>query len=186
MMSPRVFLFAVIAVVVCQSLAIAGMLVTHNNRLNAGREVVIRSAFVDPRSLFRGHYVIINLQPGDLTKSKIEADGPFKYRETVFVELVKTDGIYWEARRLSHKLPEGTDHPVIKGVVLSDPKDASRPYRLQFPFNRYFADRSRARALEKIQRDQRLGVVLALDKHGNGLIKGLMVEGQLVYDERVF
>ena len=43
-----------------------------------------------------------------------------------------------------------------------------------------------AQALEKIQRDQKLGVVLSLDEAGNGLIKGLMVEGKLVYDERVF
>jgi uncharacterized membrane-anchored protein len=185
-MSTRGFLIAVIAVVVCQSLAIAGMLVSHNNRLNAGREVVIRSAFVDPRSLFRGHYVIINLQPGDLTKSKIEADGPFKYRDTVYVELTKTDDVYWEAKRLTHTLPEAGDNPVIKGVMLTDPKDVTRAYRIQFPFNRYFAERSRAKGLEKIQRDQKLGVILSLGKDGTGLIKGLMVDGQLIYDERVF
>jgi uncharacterized membrane-anchored protein len=186
MMSKKAFLIAVIVVALCQSFAIGGMLATHDVRLTSGKQVVIRSAFIDPRSLFRGHYVIINLQPGDLTKSKVESDGAFKHRETVFVELVKSDTVYWEAKRLWHKVPKGTANPVIKGIVITDPSDVTQPYRIEFPFNRYFAARNRAKALEKIQADQKLGVVLSLDKDGTGLIKGLMVDGQLVYDETVF
>lgn len=186
MIGMRTYIIAVAAVATCQSLAIAGMLVTHNQRLTSGREVVIRSAFVDPRSLFRGHYVIINLRPGDLTKSAIEAEGPFQPKETVYVELVQQEGIYWVAKKLWRSVPKEKTNPVIKGTMMWDPKKASQPYRIRFPFDRYFAPRSRAKALEKIQADQKLGVVLSLQNDGTGLIKGLMVDGQIVYDESVF
>lgn len=185
-MSKKAFLIAAVLVAACQTIAIAGMLASHHARLTVGREVVLLSAFIDPRSLFRGHYVILNLQPGDLTKSRIEADGDFKYRDPVFVELVRSEGVYWQAARLWHAVPKRTTNPVIKGTMLTDPKDASRPYRIEFPFKRYFAPRSRAKALEKIQADQKLGVVLSLDDEGGGVIKGLMVDGQLVYDETIF
>ena len=186
MMSKRTFLIAAVAVALCQSLVIFGMLAVYHSRLNSGREVVIRSAFVDPRSLFRGHYVIINLQLGDLAKSRTETDGAFKFRDTVYVELVKTDTVYWEAKRLWHKVPEASPNPIIKGVMMSTSRDSERSYRIVFPFNRYFAARNRAKALERIQADQELGVVISLSEDGSGVIKGLMVDGQLVYDERVF
>ncbi len=186
MMGMRTYAIAAVIVAICQSLAIAGMLATHNQMLTTGKEVVIQSAFVDPRSLFRGHYVIINLRPGDLTKSAIESDGPFKPRETVFVELVRQEGIYWVAKKLWRSVPKATTNPVIKGTMMWDPKTDSQPYRIRFPFDRYFAPRTRAKALEKIQAGQKLGVVLSLQDDGTGLIKGLMVDGQLVYDESVF
>lgn len=185
-MSKRAFLIAAILVAACQSIAIAGMIANHHARLTAGKEVVLLSAFIDPRSLFRGHYVILNLQPGDLTKNKIEADVDFKFRDPVFVELVKSDDVYWQAKRLWRTAPKASNNPVIKGTMLTDPKDASRPYRIEFPFKRYFAPRSRAKALEKIQADQKLGVVLSLDDEGGGVIKGLLVDGKLVYDETIF
>ena len=55
--------------------------------------------------------------------------------------------------------------------------------RLSLPFDRYFAPKKRAQELEKFRRESRLGVVIALNDDGNGVIKGIMVDGDVIYDE---
>ena len=58
--------------------------------------------------------------------------------------------------------------------------------RISFPFDRYFAPKKRAKELEKFRRDQKLGVVLSLNKEGVGLIKGITVEGKVIYNEPLY
>ena len=40
-----------------------------------------------------------------------------------------------------------------------------------------------AQELDRLRRDQKLGVILALDGKGGAVIKGLTVDGERVYDE---
>lgn len=57
---------------------------------------------------------------------------------------------------------------------------------LSFPIDRYFAPKDRALELEGINRNGRMGVILALDDSGYGAIKGLMIDGQRIYEEPLY
>ena len=73
--------------------------------------------------------------------------------------------------------------PVIRGKY---EYDAGDQIILSFPFDRYFAPKERALELEALDRADRMGVILALDGSGNGVIKGLMIDGARVYEEPLY
>ena len=54
---------------------------------------------------------------------------------------------------------------------------------IRFPIDRFFAEKNRAKDLEKVRRDRNLGVVVALGPNGEAAIKGISVEGELIYNE---
>lgn len=185
-MNRRTFLFGAVGVAVMQSAAVGAMIFNRAQRIANGREVVIESALVDPRDLFRGHFVTLNLTVGTLEQDKIEVDSEFKYNSEVYVELEKGDGVFWIAKKLWHAIPPGSTSAFIKGEVTSVPNTNRKRYRIRFPFDRYFAPRKRAKELEKFRQDQNLGVVLSLDEAGIGYIKGISIQGETIYDEPIF
>jgi uncharacterized membrane-anchored protein len=182
-MTGRAFLLASVVVALAQTIAIGALIQNRAHHLSTGREVVLETGFIDPRDLFRGHYVTLNLLVGDL-EAETAVDAPFTAQEPVFVQLAadETSG-YWRASKLFHQPPRQGDAPFIRGRVTAAPAGPDGNFRISFPFDRYFAARDRAVELEQLRRDQRLGVVLALDADGGGYIKGLMVDGEIIYDE---
>lgn len=58
---PRIWLGA-LAVAVLQTGALAAMILDRAHHVASGREIVLPVVPVDPRSLFRGDYVILNYE----------------------------------------------------------------------------------------------------------------------------
>ncbi len=186
MMGRKNFLVAAVLVLLLQSAAVGAMIYKRATQLTSGREVVLESGFVDPRDLFRGHYVTLNLVVGDLHRDKIPIDKKFSYKDPVYVQLKKGEDLFWIAQKLWHALPENSDAAFIKGNITSVPRKSTQSYRISFPYDRYFAPKKRAKELEKFRRDRKLGVVLALGKDGSGAIKGITVDGKMIYDEPLY
>lgn len=180
------FLIAVILTAGLQTGAIAGMMYKYALHINSGREVVVQSGFLDPRDLFRGHYVTLNLAVGNLRSGTVKVDSKFTYREDVFVELKKGDDGFWFAQKLWHEIPTGHNSAFLKGKMRSIPIIKSGSYRITFPQDRYFAPKKRAKELENLRRDRKLGVILAIASDGAGYIKGITVDGKKIYDEPVW
>ncbi|MBL4891936.1 MAG: GDYXXLXY domain-containing protein [Rhizobiaceae bacterium] len=180
------FLIAVILTAILQTGAIAGMMYKYALQINSGREVIVQSGFLDPRDLFRGHYVILNLAVGDLRSGTVKTDSRFTYREDVFVELKKGDDGFWFALKLWHEIPTSHDSAFLKGQIRSIPLLRTGRYRITFPQDRYFAPKKRAKELEKLRRDRKLGVILAVTSDGSGFIKGITIDGKKIYDEPVW
>ncbi len=184
-MNKRWFLIGALVVALGQSGAIGSMIYGHASHLANGKEVILESGFIDPRDLFRGHYVRLNLTVGELGKDKVKRDRDFKRNEVVYVELAKSDDIFWKAVKLWHEIPQGSDKAFIKAKMVHSFRTGGGT-RIDFPFDRYFAPKIRAKELEKFRRDQKLGVVLSLNENGEGLIKGITVEGKVIYNEPLY
>ncbi len=180
------FFAGAILVMALQTAAIGAMIYKRAMQLQTGAEVVLESGFVDPRDLFRGHYVTLRLRVGDLKFGEIETDRKFSRRDFVFVELKKGDGQFWVANKLWHEIPAGTDKLFIRGAITRVPDKAGQSYRIGFAYDRYFAPKKRAKELEKFRRDQKLGVILSLGKNGLGVIKGITVDGEIIYNEPLY
>lgn len=185
-MTARRFFLAAVIVGLLQTAAVGAMIYDRARHIETGWEVVIESGFVDPRDLFRGHYVTLNPVVGDLRASYVGTDGDFEREDTVYVELEKGEGPYWTARKLWHAIPDGKDAPFLAGRILAAPVVPDGSFSIRFPIDRYFAERERARDLEKLRADSKLGIVLALDADGKGYVKGLMVDGESIYDEPLY
>lgn len=182
-MKPRTYLLAALAVVLLQSGVLVTMIGNRVHVLRNGKEIVMESRAVDPRDLFRGHYVRLNLRAGDLHTSAVEIDRPFDFGETVYAELEKGEGVYWTTRKMWHEIPAESDAVFLEGIVTSQRKITTHRYSIAFQQNRYFVPKARALELEKLNRNAGIGVVLAVGRGGEAYIAGIMIDGEVVYDE---
>lgn len=185
-MSLKFYIAAAVIVALVQSAALASMIYDRAQRIMTGREVVLESRMRDPRDLFRGHFVTLNLDVGELPKDGTPVDRAFTRNETVFVELEKGDGPFWRARKLWHQIPAEAEGVFLKGRMQFVPLRGTSLYRLSFPFDRYFAPKERALEIEKNRSDGKLGVILAVGDDGTGYIKGLSVDAVRIYDEPLY
>lgn len=179
---------AVIAALI-QTGLLAKIIYDRGQHLQHGKEVLLQTGMVDPRDLFRGHYVRLNLSIGRILGKDVNTIGELKYGKSVFVLLKKGDAEFWIPDAIYADLPEASDNPVLKGKLTyirnsKDPEKAT--YQISFPFDRYFAPKKRAKELEKIRNDRQLGIIVALNDKGEGLIKGISVEGKSIYNEPIY
>lgn len=183
--SPRAFIVGALIAATLQTGILVKILYDRASLLSSGTEVVLQSRMVDPRDLFRGHYVWLQLTAGVIKNGDIEIAGDIKPSDTVFVELVKSDNGFWIASRMHKKFPENLGAAVLKGKVSFGDTASDPIYRVRFPFDRYFAPKKRAKELEKIRNQGTLGVILALDGKGGGMVKGIQVDGVPIYNEPI-
>lgn len=171
---------AMILVASLQSAALAYIVFDRAQLLANGREIVLDTRPVDPRSLFRGDYVILNygqisLLPQDLAK------GMEKTQRTVYVTL-QNDAEGWRPTAVSDKFPDA----IRSGEVVLKGMRQHRSRRIRYGIESYFVPEGDGKRLEKLIRKGELKVVVAVGLDGRAGIKGLVVEGKPVYDEPIF
>lgn len=180
--SRRWLLGGIVAAALLQTAALAKMVTDRAALLRDGREVVLETAAIDPRDLFRGHYTILNLEITRIPRPLVPIDADLAEGATIFVALAEGDDGFWRALSVTAAPPDA-DAPFIRGTFVYDGVDE---VALRFPIDRYFAPQERALELEAIDRAGRMGVILALDAQGNGAIKGLMIDGARLYDPPLY
>lgn len=183
-LSRRLILPAAMVAALIQT-ALAGKMIVHRAALlRDGAEVILPTGFVDPRDLFRGHYVVLNLTISQIPKDSIEVIGTPRSGDPVWIELLPpTEGDFWRPARLYSERPELTQAPVLRGMLTGD---YGTVYTIRFPVDRYFAPKLRAQELETLRAESRLGVILALAPDGGAAIKGITVDGARLYEEPLY
>ncbi|MCH9807735.1 MAG: GDYXXLXY domain-containing protein [Alphaproteobacteria bacterium] len=172
---------AMVAVAGLQTAALAYMVFDRASLLENGREVVLDVKPVDPRSLFRGDYVILNY--GDI--ARVKTGGGRRKPEgqrTVYVRLAKI-GEGWVQTAVEESLPDDLkpNEVALRGTL---PRRYSR--QVKFGIESYFVPEGKGKRLEKLIGKGQLKVIAAVAKDGRVAIKGLEVEGRRVYEERLY
>lgn len=203
------FIGGAIVAAVLQSAALGKIIFDRADLIRNGREVVLQSGMVDPRDLFRGHYVTLNLTISSIDGKDVKLDKSFSdawdqngnqnqfQGRDVYVSLKKGENEFWVPDTLYAAIPKDTDKPFIRGEYRrgarlaipgpdDEPENMQGTHILRFPIDRFFAEKSRAKDLEEVRRDRNLGVVVALSDTGEAAIKGISVEGELIYVESVW
>jgi uncharacterized membrane-anchored protein len=180
---------AIAAVALGQAAVLGWMIWDRTSLLANGREVVLEVVPVDPRSLFRGDYVILGY---DISRFKLppgtkppERNAPF------YITLRKGPGDNWQGVSGSAEPPAQLqpDEVVIKGQVeyVSQPSSdaASEPavLGLHYGIESFFVPEGTGRELEQLVGSKKISALIAVDGSGNAAIKGLVSEGKRVYDE---
>jgi uncharacterized membrane-anchored protein len=188
----RKWLLAGVAVAAVQTAAIGWMVWGRIQLLKTGREIVLPVVPVDPRSLFRGDYVILSYEaqrvPTGLLSDELYAQRPGSF----YVTLAKT-GDTWAPVAASMK----PGQPAADQITLlartrngywpprpTDPASKTGPtIFVRYGIESYFVPEGKGRALEKLAGEKKLAAVVAVDAKGNAAIKGLMIDGKLQYEE---
>jgi uncharacterized membrane-anchored protein len=182
------YLFAAILVTaILQTAWVAKMITDRAAILRNGTEVMLETGFVDPRDLFRGHYVRLNLKisrlRGALAPSFILPD----VGQPIWVSLEKGEDGFWQPVTTDVNAPQGAVS--LRGTFQSRSgggQISDRQINIDFPFDRYFAPEARALELEDLRQDQRLGIVLAVMPNGTAAVKGIVIDGEPIYDEPLY
>ena len=179
---------AIAAVALGQAAVLGWMIWDRTSLLANGREVVLEVIPVDPRSLFRGDYVILGY---DISRYKLPpGTTPPKRNDFFYVTLRKGEGDKWQSVAGSTEQPADVkpDEAVIRGrveYVYDPPKDEppGTMVNLHYGIESFFVPEGTGRELEKMVGEKKISAVIAVDDGGTAAIKGLMSEGQRVYDE---
>jgi len=188
----RPFVLALL-VAVLQTGALAAMILERARLIATGREIVLPTVPVDPRSLFRGDYVILNYEISTVPAADLIAK-PGNDGDSVYVLLErrsKEGADAWVPVAATRARPAagGPDRIVLAGwqvghVHVLDNQTAR--VRVRYGIESYFVPEGAGKDLEARVRAQALSVVVAVGTSGQAAIKGLVLDGKTRYDEPLF
>jgi len=189
----RPALLAVLVAVV-QTGALAAMVLDRAWHVASGREIVLPVIPVDPRSLFRGDYVILNYDISRVPAPVADGDRMSRDGEKLYVTLERrTEGAKqtWAVvdTARAHGRPLTGDRIVLAARQVGPPyrePGGKRTLRVRYGIESYFVPEGTGRDLEQRVRAGTLSVVVAVDGQGSAAIKGLVLDGQVRYDEPLF
>lgn len=182
--------------------------------LQTGIPVELSVEPVDPRSLFRGDYVILTYKISQLNTASLEGDDAFERNDLVYVELVQRPE-EWDAVALYQELPataaadtqvfvKGRVHrayprSTVTAPVANDGTTDAQPeppteesnqagleLSIKYGVESYFVQEGEGRTLEDARNEERMSVLLAVAKDGTAAIKQLIVDGEVYHEEGLF
>lgn len=174
----------VVLVAAVMTIILGWMVWDRASLLRNGREIVLQVTPVDPRSLFRGDYVILGYP---ITRVPVPDIGgkPIAPGDIVYVSLVPEADGAWKVAGTSLKHPGA---PKDNGIVLQG-RAGQRWWQRQgdqisvrYGIESFFVPEDTGRDLEKLVREKKITARVAVDTKGRAAIKGLMADGQAVYD----
>ena len=164
-MKPRTVL---IILILLQLLILVGLTGYNEAILAFGKTVVLQTAPVDPRDLFRGDYVVLRYEISTL--DSIPGYWQIDEGDNIYVRLEKQDDV-WGAIQVSKAEPDDWYY-FIAGEV-TDVRDDT--LRVEYGIEAYFVPEGEG--LE-IQRADDLKVRVSINESGKAIIKNLIVDGE--------
>ncbi|MBU2580119.1 MAG: GDYXXLXY domain-containing protein [Alphaproteobacteria bacterium] len=177
-----------------QSAALGYMIVDRAGLLQDGREIVLDVKPVDPRSLFRGDYVILNYGALSRIEGALLKDLPDGTR-TLYVTARKVAGEQgapeWKPVAVSAAYPvkAGDGDVVLRGSVpehFAARLSAMGSAPVDYGIEAYFVPEGEGKRLEKLIGEGEMRVVAAIGTDGRAAIKGIEAKGERVYEERIW
>jgi len=184
----RVYLLAL--VVALQTAALAGMVAVKHRTLLTGTPILLKTEPVDPRSLFRGDYVVLNYAIGSLDYAALEGDNAFERHDEVYVELRQGE-TYWEPVSIHRDMPaHGPESVVIRGTVQYSGAWIGGENRdginVRYGIESYFVPEGEGREIELPRNEGKVAILVAVDGGGAAAIKAVLIDGIVRYEEKLF
>jgi uncharacterized membrane-anchored protein len=182
---------ALVVVALAQTGVLAGMVIDRTRLLKSGREITLPIVPVDPRDLFRGEYVRLGYDAGNVPMRLLEGPPP-AHNDPFYVVLEKKEGGAWQPVKMSRAMPPQETSP--DRIVLKARSQWGWPavagpnatMRVRYGIESYFVPQGQGPRLEGLARDKKLAALIAVDRGGNAAIKGIVIDGQLQYEEPLF
>lgn len=146
-----------VVAVVLQVCVLVGMVVKAAMPLWTGQEIHVKTIPVDPRSIFRGNYALLNYEISQLPKRALSEHPTLRKGEVVYISLHQDDqGLYQYTDASLNQPDTGV---FLRGRIAN----SVPPYRVKYGIEAYFAPKEKAIKLERDLRDGGIAVLMVSD-----------------------
>ena len=150
--------------------------------LRRGQVVVLKTAPVDPRSLFMGNYMRLGYEISRLDLSKLQHDSGLEeadWRQDVYVVL-KPGKPYAQPVRVTASPPKGEPLPYLHGSVMYAEEKA---LQVEYGLERYYIPETRQEQVNRLAgwgtpHPPEIAAEVVITHDGRGLIRRILVEGK--------
>lgn len=172
-MSRRFILTSLSIVIVFQCLVLAGEYLNAVYPLWTGQEITLKTAPIDPRSLFRGNYARLRYDIANITVEDINKLNTPRHGEIIYVKLkTEADGLYIYDGVSFDKPDNGV---FIRGRIQNIRGRTAGDYQVKYGIEAYFAPKEKALKMEREMRNQGL-VKVMVAKNGKAALKELFLK----------
>jgi uncharacterized membrane-anchored protein len=169
----RIILFGLVAL---GQLAFAAQLILGREAvLREGKVYKFKTAPIDPSDPFRGKYVRLDFEESRYTD---HSDEPWKRHQMIFVHLTVDSFGFAQIAGVSAERPEaGIEYVEARLVSVGEYEEPKRDLTLQYPFDRYYLEESKAPEAERRYRES------ATDEELEAYAKVRIKDGEAVLEE---
>mgnify|MGYP002639839735 CR=1 FL=1 len=157
----------IVCAILFQVLSVASIVVSSENILSTGKQVILQTAPVDPRDIFKGDYVKLDYTFSAITNQQLEKSirqQGLKKGQKVYLSMdIQNDGTAW-AKKLFIDPPEGEfylagyvkSHWPYQGYVKNQHKEGmssstKHPVYVKFGIEKYFVQQGEGLVMEEIR-----------------------------------
>lgn len=143
--------------------------------LSLGQDILLKTAPVDPRDIFRGDYVNLRYDISTIDLDNIPYDHEFMVGESVYASLSEKEK-YWAIDSVSHRKPDVSDEDVcMKGVVTSSYDDT---LNVRWGIESYFVPESEGVPIQ--EQVESTSVIVSVGPGCSAVLKQLLINGEPV------
>ena len=173
----KILLLSFFLVVLVQLYVPSKMIWDKEEVLRTGTEYKFRTAPIDPNDPFRGKYITLRFD-NNIVNTPSEQD--WKVGESIYVSMTTDDKGFAKIESVSKERPK-EKHEFIKATVRSVLETNPRRLTIDYPFDRYYMEESKAYEAEQVYRESNrdtLEVTYALVsiKNGNAVLKDVLID----------
>ncbi|MBB4188017.1 GDYXXLXY domain-containing protein [Sinorhizobium terangae] len=182
---------AALVVAVLQTAVLGYMIESRASILRNGKDVLLRSAPIDPRDLLRGECVTLTYDISRISPDIIVAGLPDEaVKAELFVRLKQQPDGFWGPVEASFgPLAQTADSIVIRSLPFSYyPSNGAPPPTLypNFGIERYYVPEGEGRVLETARSAHALSVNVRVDSDGRAQVRKVSIDGTQVYEEPLY
>ncbi len=174
----RILLIAFILVALVQLYVPAKMILDKEGVLRSGTEYKFRTAPIDPSDPFRGKYITLD---HDGTIVSVQDEQDWVEGEEVYVSLSTGEDGFASIGSISKGKPSG-DRDFVRATVGYVSSDSSNRVTIEYPFDRYYMEESKAYDAELVYRESQgdttqVTYALVSVKEGEAVLKEVYING---------
>ncbi len=145
--------------------------------LRSGQEILLKTAPVDPRDLFRGDYVRLSYEVSRIDLNAIPPDNNFSTGDTIYVALSKKEK-FWTIDSVTHSKPRlNNDQVCMKGRVT---RSHNNQVAVEWGIESYFVPEGKGLPIERMRRSENISAIASVDSTCSSVLRELLINDEPV------
>lgn len=146
-----------------------------------GEEILLKTAPVDPRDIFRGDYVRLSYEISMIDLNNVSYDRDFSTDDTIYAALSKKEK-FWTVDSVSHSIPSLAENQVCMrgGVSMTASRQIDNRVGVEWGIESYFVPEGEGRKIERERNAENTSVIVSVDSTCSSVLKELLIDGEPV------
>lgn len=183
MLNKKVLFIGFLLIAIVQLYVPAKMIYDQEVVLLNGNEYKFKAAPIDPNDPFRGKYITLRF---DATTFPVQNINEWAINDEVFVQIQNDTAGFAQIKTVSKKRPVN-DPDYIKAKIAFLMEDGKVNMRIEYPFDRFYMEESKAQAAEDMYRESiidstQVAYALVNIRNGEAVIRDVLINGTSVSD----